>query len=45
MDMALFRDKLREQVHKNICQDTEKWGRDYVAMPSDFISGPDSLFY
>lgn len=45
LDMALFRDKLREQVHKNICQDTEKWGRDYVAMPSAFISGPVSLFY
>lgn len=44
-DMNLFKEKLVEQVTANICTDTEKWGKEYVTLPSSFISGKDSIFY
>ncbi len=45
VDMDLFTAKLKEQVDFNICRDTEKWGKEYVSMPSDFIGSKNSIFY
>lgn len=44
-DMAALREHLSAQVH--ICLDgvEEKWGKEYVAMPSDLIASKDSIFY
>ncbi len=44
-DMDLFEKKLKEQVNFNICRDTEKWGKEYVTMPSSFIGNKNSIFY
>lgn len=44
-DMNVFKEKLIEQVNANICRDTEKWGKEYVALPSNFIFSKDSIFY
>ncbi|MBP1544219.1 MAG: hypothetical protein J6A16_08990 [Oscillospiraceae bacterium] len=44
-DMELFREKLKAQVDLNICRDTDKWGKEYVPLPSDFILDRDSIFY
>lgn len=45
VDMDLFTAKLKEQVDFNICRDTEKWGKEYVPMPSYFIENKNSIFY
>lgn len=45
LDMEEFKEKLEKQVHINICKDTEKWGREYVALPSSFIESKESIFY
>lgn len=41
-------DKLRSAISSNmdklICRDTSKWGKEYVSLPSTFISGADSEF-
>ena len=37
-DMEKLISILKEQVSLNICKDTEKWGKEYVTLPSRFIS-------
>lgn len=44
-DMEQFRTMLTEQINLNICRDTDKWGREYVGMPSDFLTSKNSMFY
>ncbi|MFT3951947.1 MAG: hypothetical protein QM689_08410 [Oscillospiraceae bacterium] len=44
-DMELFRVQLIEQVTHTICADTEKWGKEYVTLPSRLIDSPKSIFY
>lgn len=44
-DMDLFEKKLKDQVNFNICRDMEKWGKEYVTMPSNFIGNKNSIFY
>lgn len=45
LDMEEFREMLQKQVHVNICTDTEKWDKQYVALPSSFIESKESIFY
>lgn len=45
VDMELFKAKLKEQVNANICRDTQKWSKEYVALPSSFIQSKNSIFY
>ncbi len=45
VDMESFMEKLIHQVNANICRDTEKWGREYVSLPSAFIKSHDSFLY
>lgn len=44
-DMEKFKDCLIQMVNGAICRETDKWGREYVALPSNYIDGPDSPFY
>lgn len=44
-DMDLFEKKLKDQVNFNICRDMEKWGKEYVTMPSNLIGNKNSIFY
>ena len=44
-DMEMFREKLKEQVNSEICIDVDKWGIEYVTMPSNFIRSRNSIFY
>ncbi|MBP3567940.1 MAG: hypothetical protein J6K04_02130 [Lachnospiraceae bacterium] len=44
-DMEKFKDCLLAMVNGAICHETDKWGKEYVALPSNFIDGPNSLFY
>mgnify|MGYP000665331993 FL=1 len=44
-DMEKLISILKEQVSLNICKDTEKWGKEYVTLPSRFISSSDSIFF
>ncbi len=44
-DMDEFGEKLKEQVNYEICRDGDKWRKEYVAMPSDFIRAGNSIFY
>lgn len=44
-DMNLLKQKLVEQVNFNLCRDIEKWGIDYVTIPSYFVSSKNSIFY
>ena len=44
-DREVFLCKLKEQVNRNICTDTEKWKTGYCAFPSQFIASKKSLFY
>lgn len=44
-DMSVFKNKLIEQVNSNICKDTDKWQKEYVTLPSNFITGKKSIFY
>ncbi|MGN1102292.1 MAG: hypothetical protein ACI4RG_08880, partial [Huintestinicola sp.] len=41
-------DKLKSAIYQNmdklLCRDTSKWGKEYVSLPSTFISGADSEF-
>ncbi|MBQ9118672.1 MAG: hypothetical protein IJY09_01280 [Lachnospiraceae bacterium] len=45
MDLEELKQKLILQVEVNICHETEKWGKEYVALPSNMISGKNSMFY
>ena len=45
VDMQLFKEKLLQQVHDNICHDCTKWATDYVCKPSNFFRSPKSMFY
>ena len=45
VDMKEFKDKLKEEVKTNICLETEKWGTEYVCLPSVFINSRNSMFY
>ncbi len=45
LNMEEFKGKLKKQVQENICKDTEKWGKKYVALPSTFIESKESIFY
>ena len=44
-DMALFKEKLCENVTHTICHDTEKWAAEYVTKPSALKVTRDSIFY
>ncbi len=44
-DMALFKEKLIQQVNYNICRAPEKWGTEYVTKPSELIRSRDDMFY
>jgi len=44
-DLALFKDKLCENVTHTICPDTEKWAAEYVTKPSALKVTRDSIFY
>lgn len=44
-DMNKFKTCLVQMVSETICRDSSKWGTEYVAFPSRFITGPDSIFY
>lgn len=44
-DMARFRSILREQIGINICRDVSKWGKEYVALPSELIRSKNGVGY
>lgn len=44
-DMDEFKQKLIEQVATELDSVTDKWGTDYVCMPTNFIKTKDSIFY
>lgn len=39
IDLEHFKDLLRKAIDNSICKDIEKYGVEYVPMPSDFFSG------
>lgn len=45
INMTEFKQKLKQQVNFNICKDIEKWDKEYVTKPSEFINSPDSIFF
>ena len=45
VDMSAFGSRLRALVTRCICQDREKWGVEYVTLPSDMFLSRDSIFY
>ena len=44
-DMEQYMHSLLTMVNGAICRETDKWGKEYVALPSHYIDGPDSIFY
>ena len=44
-DMETYRECLCKMVDNMICTDYEKWGKEYVSMPSTFIRSPESFLY
>ena len=44
-NMNKFKECLMHMVSEAICRDSSKWGTEYVAFPSRFINGPESMFY
>lgn len=45
IDREDLKRRLIELVPMVICRETERWGRDYVALPSRFIRSKESIFY
>lgn len=45
VDMEKFKECLCKMVDSSLCLDFEKWGKEYVPMPSTFFSSPDSFLY
>ena len=45
IDLENLKQRLMVQVTENICHETERWGKEYVPLPSNMISGKDSMFY
>lgn len=45
IDLDDLKKRLIELVPQHICQETERWGKEYLALPSRFIRSRDSLFY
>lgn len=45
IDLDDFKKRLLELVPQHICRETERWGKDYVALPSRFIRNKESIFY
>lgn len=43
-ELASLRNAISDSIGKLICRDTSKWGKEYVSLPSTFISGTDSEF-
>lgn len=44
-DMGEFKEKLIDQVNSEVCRDANKWRKEYVTMPSNFIRSKNSIFY
>lgn len=44
-DMAQFRRCLQEMVDCDLCREVERWGKEYVSMPSQYIDTPKSFLY
>lgn len=44
-DMEEYKNKLTEQVNHTICTDTDKWGKEYVSLPSTMIRSKNSIGY
>ena len=45
IDREDLKRRLIELVPMLVCSETERWGKDYVALPSRFIRSRDSMFY
>lgn len=45
VDMSAFENRLKELVTRCICQEKEKWGVEYVTLPSDLFLSRSSIFY
>ena len=45
VDMSAFESRLKALVNCCICQEKDKWGVEYVTMPSDMFLSRDSIFY
>ncbi len=45
VEMAGFEERLKALVHGCICHDKEKWGVEYVTLPSDLFLSRGSIFY
>lgn len=43
-DLSELKSAISANIDKLICRDTSKWGKEYVALPSTFISGTESEF-
>lgn len=45
IDLDDLKQRLIELVPQHICHETERWGKEYVALPSRFIRSQASIFY
>lgn len=45
IDREDLKKRLIQLVSMNICRETKRWGKDYVALPSRFIGDRNSIFY
>lgn len=45
LNLTAFHKKISQEIQKSITQDKSLWDKGYICKPSQFISGPDSLFY
>ncbi len=45
IDLDDLKKRLIKLVPQHICQETERWGKEYVALPSRFIRSRDSILY
>lgn len=45
VDMSAFESRLKALVNCCICHEKEKWGVEYVTLPSDMFLSRDSIFY
>ncbi len=44
-DMQLMGERLIASVKECVCCDSEKWGKEYLAVPADFVMSRESPFY
>lgn len=45
VELKKFEECLIQMVDNSLCRDMEKWGKEYVPMPSTFIDSPESFLY